>query len=514
MPNLGFAAIGGKECVPGLGHSLESENVVSPAASLGMCSGLSRVCPPTEGRSFFRLALTAFCFLLSAFCFLIGVLAGNQLAFGQVSPAEIPNPQLKALESTYLPRLVELNRAVSATKFPLPFSLSRYVGLEPDRQAAADSRGIEFVKFHDRLVLKITGNYNVAYNADRLDQNERAKRTFEEVIVPILRLMAQEIPPDVAAEAIGFEIGYHVRRQGKNYEYEGKEILVVVFQKADAFRFLSLPRSSQRQDILNQCEIFLNGKDFGLALDEHQGVNVEALDRPVTPPPAPVAPPQTTANPDAARAPSKINLDLPAAFHNTETKTGVSVEPPAKPPNASPSPTPAIAAAPPVAPANPGAPATKADVDRLQGQYETQLAELAKIGAAKFHFVEYAPPSFVLFRDQVYLQLTLRNSLRFNSDSSSIYKRAAQSFDLFLAPQLRDIQAKLPPGTEYAGLDVTLLNQLSAKPTGSSEALEFILPLKALSQFIDAGITNQDLINQSVVLVNGVRIALNLQQVE
>jgi len=190
------------------------------------------------------------------------------------------------------------------------------------------------------------------------------------------------------------------------------------------------------------------------------------------------------------------------------------VEPPAKAPNAPPSPTPPIAAGPPVAPANPVAPATKADVDRLQGQYETQLAELAKVGAAKFHFVEYAPPSFVLFRDQVYLQLTLRNSLRFNSDSSSIYKRAAQSFDLFLAPQLRDIQAKLPPGTEYAGLDITLLNQLSARPAGSSEALEFILPLKPLSQFLDAGITNQDLINQSVVLVNGVRIALNLQQVE
>jgi len=31
---------------------------------------------------------------------------------------------------------------------------------------------------------------------------------------------------------------------------------------------------------------------------------------------------------------------------------------------------------------------------------------------------------------------------------------------------------------------------------------------------VDAEITNQDLINQSVVLVNGVRIALNLQTVE
>jgi hypothetical protein len=38
--------------------------------------------------------------------------------------------------------------------------------------------------------------------------------------------------------------------------------------------------------------------------------------------------------------------------------------------------------------------------------------------------------------------------------------------------------------------------------------------VKPLRQFADAEITNQDLINQSAVLVNGIRIALNLQQVE
>jgi hypothetical protein len=38
--------------------------------------------------------------------------------------------------------------------------------------------------------------------------------------------------------------------------------------------------------------------------------------------------------------------------------------------------------------------------------------------------------------------------------------------------------------------------------------------LKATRLFARADITNQDLINQSVVLVNGVRISLNLAQVE
>ncbi len=47
-----------------------------------------------------------------------------------------------------------------------------------------------------------------------------------------------------------------------------------------------------------------------------------------------------------------------------------------------------------------------------------------------------------------------------------------------------------------------------------SEAREFICPRKALKQFVNAEITNQQLLDESMVLVNGVRIALNLQLVE
>jgi len=139
---------------------------------------------------------------------------------------------------------------------------------------------------------------------------------------------------------------------------------------------------------------------------------------------------------------------------------------------------------------------------------------------AKFHFVDYAPPSFVVFRNRIYLQITLRNPRNFDPHAGSIYKRAAQSFDLFLAGQLKSVLEKVPQGAEMEGLDITLLIQFSGKPaarsasSASSEAIEFALPLKALRQFLDADITNQQLLDQSIVLVNGVRIALNLQQVE
>jgi len=157
---------------------------------------------------------------------------------------------------------------------------------------------------------------------------------------------------------------------------------------------------------------------------------------------------------------------------------------------------------------------TRADADRLEEKYHSQLAVLAKEGVAKFHFVGYAPPSFMIFHDQVALQVTLKNSLLFGPAKGSIYKRAAQSFDLFLAPQLKDLTERISPDVEFQLFDFSVLNKLSGTAKETSEAIEFICPRAALRQFVNAEITNQQLLDQSVVLVNGVRIALNLQLVE
>jgi hypothetical protein len=136
------------------------------------------------------------------------------------------------------------------------------------------------------------------------------------------------------------------------------------------------------------------------------------------------------------------------------------------------------------------------------------------VGKANWHFVDYAPPSFGLYQNEIVLQLTLRNTLQFSQDSGSIYKRAAQSFDLFLARELKDILDKVPADAPFDGYDITVLNRLGPDPRASSEAVEYISSRKALHQFVNAEITGQQLIDQSVVLVNGVRIALNLQLVE
>ena len=425
------------------------------------------------------------------------ILLCSAASFAQVSPVEILNPQLKATEQAYLTKLATLNRAIAKMKFPFILSLNRYAGLDPKDQLGADGRGLEFVNFHDRLVLKLTGNYNAAYNSDLLTPNQRSNRVFDEVIVPILQLLPNYFSTSEDFDAFGFEIAYHVRRKTHDYEYEGKEILVVVLDKADALTYLSAEQHSNRQEVLNRAAIYVDGQPFGLALGERDPFKVEALERSVRKQPGPVPAQRTVSDSSSTdedeRTVRAIENRIPLFRASSLDSPKNAARPEAQSSHVTP---------------------TQADADTLQRKYQSQLDALAKEGAASLHFVDYAPPSFVVFRNQFVLQLSLRNPQSFDNDASSIYKRAARSFDLFLAPQLKPLLDKIPASAEIGGLDITIVNDLTSRTTHSSEALEFICPLRALRQFVAAEITNQELINQSVVLVNAVRIALNLQQVE
>lgn len=433
---------------------------------------------------------------------------GRTPASAQVSPNEILNPDLKALEQTYFQQLIGINQSIAKTKFPFPFYLSRYVGLDPAKQAEADSRGLEFVRFQDRVILKITGNYNAAYSTLKMTQNERAAATFRSVILPILNVVTAALPEDLACDGIGFEISHHTRTNDRSYDFEGKENLVVVFDRADAWAMARASLDAGRQEILNRSKVFVSGVDYGLSLTERDPLNVQTLARSIP------------AKPDATSSARSAAL----ASHSTLLKPAIppAIAPPATAPSSAAEsaagPATAVAVAKPEAPAtaDPAAaiPATQADADRLDEKYHSQLSALAKEGGAKFHFVAYAPPAFVFFHDQIALQITLKNSLQFGPPKSSIYKRAAQSFDLFLAPLLKDISERVSPDVEFQLYDFSVLNKLSPGAKETSEAIEFICPRKALQQFVNAEITNQQLLDQSVVLVNGVRIALNLQLVE
>jgi hypothetical protein len=433
------------------------------------------------------MAVLIRCAALLLICLPAAVLA-------QISPNEIRDPDLKALEAEYFAQLKSMNQAIAKIHFPFPFYLSRYVGLEPAKQAEADSRGLEFVKFRDRTVLKVTGNYNAAYNTAKLTRNERAAQTFRDVILPALQVITQTISPDSNFDSIGFEISYHARERDKSFDYEGKETLVMVFDRKDAFLITQDTKDSARQDILNRSLIYIGGEDYGLNLLDRDPTEVDAQSR------AKSKKIDASSSAGASTSMSRLSHTNPNLL---PSESGVVTDPSSN-----------AKAKPDLSQARPAA--TPEDAEKLQEKYRLQLATLGNEGKTKFQFVDYDPPAFVVINKQMALQMTLRNTLRFDPEKSSIYKRAAQTFDLFLAPKMKDI---LDQVAEDAPLDLynfSVVNPLPSTINGKerSEAIEYIVPKKLARQFANAEITNQELIDKSQVLVNGVRIALNLQMVE
>src|SRR5437762_10108475 len=70
-----------------------------------------------------------------------------------------------------------------------------------------------------------------------------------------------------------------VHTRERSYDYEGKEILVVVLDRDDAWALARASTDSARQEILNRSKVYVSGTDFGLSLTERDPLNVQALPR-------------------------------------------------------------------------------------------------------------------------------------------------------------------------------------------------------------------------------------------
>ena len=415
----------------------------------------------------------------------------SSTASAQVSPNEILDPQLKSLEAQYLPQLKTINQHIARKQFPFPFYLSRVVGLDPAQQVEADTRGLEFKHFRDRVVLKATGNYNAAYDKKQLSRNEQAARTFRDVMLPILQIITQNVPPDIDCDAIGMEISYHVRDRQKSYDYEGAENLVVVLDRKDAFQMVLEKDDNARQVLLDRSLVYLGGEEYGLSLLDRDPVVVDKQARAKSN--QIDAGSTLSASTSASRLiRSNPNL-LPSAAVGNDPSGGPKVD---------------------LSRAKPAA--TAADAAKLQSQYQAQLDALAREGQVKLGFVDYEPPTFVVVSKQMVLQMTLKNSTRLDPEKTNIYKRAAQTFDLFVAPKMKDVLDRIPSDVPVDYYDFSVVNPLSPTSLGKerSEAIEFLFPKQLAQKFVNNEITNQELIDKSQVLVNGVRIALTLQLVE
>ena len=396
-------------------------------------------------------------------------LAGGA-AFSQVSPTEVKNPRAKADEQKYMPQLVSLQKSIGTANFPFTFRLARYLDARPGQRAALDSNGLEFVVFQDKVVLKVSAFYRVAFNSMQVTQNGRAGQTLRQAVLPVLRLIAEQMPENYDYDAVGFEILYDARDNSGSFDYEGREVMTAVFARDDAFALARATTDEERQEILNRSDIFVNGKEFAVGLGQQDPLDPATLDR-------------TAPKPSVERAsfmPAKALRPVTAAISGD------------------------------VSPA-PSQRSGDLDAAGLQRKLQAGVSAIRDGDEAKTPQVDTALPSLETSGERRMLHYTMQNTLSFDSGRSSIYKRAAQSFDLFLAPELKDISKRVPTDANVEALHFSVQNQLGA---GKNETVEFICPIDSMRSFAENTITTQELINKSIVLVNGVRIGLDLQLVE
>jgi hypothetical protein len=176
-----------------------------------------------------------------------------------LSPAEIADPAMRGLQQSHLQELHTITAAVSRHHFPYHFYFSRRLDLTEREQERSDQRSIQFDRFQGQTVLKITGNYFAAYSAKRMTNEERARQTYREVMLPILQAAVPQFSRAAIPDAFALEISHHVIRNLLGVETEGAENVVLILPKASALLLMEARDEAGREAAVLQGAAYLNG---------------------------------------------------------------------------------------------------------------------------------------------------------------------------------------------------------------------------------------------------------------
>jgi hypothetical protein len=405
-----------------------------------------------------------------------------------VSPVEIKDPTLRGLQQEYIDDLRLAGQDVLTNKFEYPFYLSRKLDLDQSQQLHADQHSIRFDSYNGRTVIAITGNYYAAYSAEKVSSDERARSTFLNVVMPVLKAVVPRFQSNQHVQGYAVEISHHIMGKVMGVSMERPENLMVFIPQGAALRLLASKDDDARQAALMQGQTFLNAQPITIWLSgagPQLAVNAPAEDNPA----------------DGQSGPSQIGADIVAGGNSgarlpgaTAASSGLS-RPKAPPP-------------PPVRDTSPAALAS------LQASNQQAVDQLVKELDTQAHFVSYAPPKFVAFRQGIYLELSLNSTLP-ASDAGSRYKLAAVAFDDHVAHLIRPLLVYFKDEQKFDGIGFSTTVHLSGKSAGgTSEAVEFFFPLSSLRCYEKYDCTGQQLVDAGTVLINGERVALDLQVAE
>jgi DNA-binding NarL/FixJ family response regulator len=361
------------------------------------------------------------------------------------------------------------------------------------RQKASDQRSIRFDEYNGRTVLAITGNYYAAYSADQRSKDQRARDTFLAVVEPILQVAVPKFQTNSSVQGYAVEVSHHIVGKIMGVSMERPENLMAFFPQNAALKLLAAKDDTARQAALLDAQLFLNAEPVTIWLEgqgPQAGLKPTVPDAPEVAVPASQIGGQIVNGNDSRGAVGNIPLTFPKH---------------AKPVDDVPHPQPRDT--------SPEALAS------LQAANKQMLETMVKELDAQAHFVPYAAPNFIVFRQNIFLELSLTTSLN-DAAAGSRYRLAAMAFDDHIAHLVRPVLGYFKPDPKqefkFDGIGFSTTVHVSGKDKNASgsEAIEFFFPLSALRCYESYDCTGQQLIDAGLVLINGERVSLDLQIAE
>jgi len=182
-------------------------------------------------------------------------------------PASIADPKLRRLQQRYFKELNDVGMQVTALPFPDRFYLSPALDVDKRMQKHLEQRSLRFASFKGETVLEVTGNYYAVYPRERMDANKRASQTFEDVLLPILKVLVSQFPTqNTRVQGYVLEVSHRVRGRVLGVSWPTTENVAVVLSQDAAEQLVAAKSLREQRAVLGEVHGYLNAEPITLRL--------------------------------------------------------------------------------------------------------------------------------------------------------------------------------------------------------------------------------------------------------
>jgi hypothetical protein len=185
----------------------------------------------------------------------------SPLLAGGILPSHVPESE----EEKYMQKREALSAQLNSHPFRYHFCLTTELGA-PAEAPCTSQHSVRLANLGTNTVLEITGNYYAAYSHIQVSKPERARQTFEEVILPALNMAVTQFKNDPQIQGYAIEVSYYVLARVLGVPLEVPENLAVVLPRNAAEKLVETSGPREREVTLQQGQVFLNAEPLTLRL--------------------------------------------------------------------------------------------------------------------------------------------------------------------------------------------------------------------------------------------------------